>query len=417
MTRRFALLLVGAGVASEVAAQSRKVPFTQEDVLRLLGAKAPDATVAGEIRKHGIQFNPTPTVIKALRSRGLGDLAAAELARSRPAAAPKATPKPLELPSASPPDPNESVSREFWESMPSSPPGVTTMVVGDSGEVYAGTNGHGVYLLNPGTDRWKDITGELPNVTITAMVWAKYKNAKGSLVIATAPRPAPVNLFRWVDNKWTRIKLADNKDGPLDLVTCLWAAEPGAILIGCKSALFKLDLESEDWEYLALLFGYYVRGLHSAGESIFYGLEPITGSSPPDEYELKVALGLHRLAGHDGRRFDDGSLTDVVTAFALSEQGTFYAGTASNGVFASENNGISWKHSGELPRGRVTSLVVAKEGLYTAVKGAGVFMLPAGAGAWSQFSQQLTDPSAKVLVTNGPMLFVGTGGGVFRRRR
>jgi len=65
----------------------------------------------------------------------------------------------------------------------------------------------------------------------------------------------------------------------------------------------------------------------------------------------------------------------------------------------------------------VTSLVVAKDGLYAAVKGSGVFIQPPEADAWSEFSQKLTDPSAEVLVASGSVLFVGTAGGIFRRRR
>jgi hypothetical protein len=33
----------------------------------------------------------------------------------------------------------------------------------------------------------------------------------------------------------------------------------------------------------------------------------------------------------------------MVTTIARSEHGTFYCGTASKGVFASQNNGIAWK--------------------------------------------------------------------------
>ena len=417
MTRRLALLL-GAGIYRYARAQSQTSPFTQDDILHLLAAKAPDSTVAAEIRRNGIRFNPTQSVIATLRSRGLGNLAAAELVRRRPAAQPKATPAPAAVSPILPPDPNARVSRDFWESMPSSPPDVTAMAVGDSGEVYAGTNGHGVFRLDAGSDQWKDITGGLPNTQVTAMVWARLKNAKGILLVAAEPRQTRVNLFRLAD-QWTPVTPIDH--GPLDEVTCLVVSEPGTILVGCWSAVLELTLEPEGWGLLAILSGYQVRALTSAGGSVSYGLEPESG----EEYLRSGALGVCRLVGQESRRFDNGSLDDLVTAMAWTAPGTFYAGTASKGVFISQNNGISWKPLGCEAQGcvivgdsfgRVVSLAAAKEGLYAALKGKGVIMWPPGGNAWSDFSQKLSG-SPTVLVSSGSIMFAGTADGVFRRRR
>ena len=105
--------------------------------------------------------------------------------------------------------------------------------------------------------------------------------------------------------------------------------------------------------------------------------------------------------------------TDI-EVFSLEVSGTnLYAGTYGN-VFLSTNNGTSWTSvNNGLTNGIVSSLLVSGTNLYAGT-GGGVFLSTNNGTSWTSVNKGLTDSTVGSLAVSGTNLYAGTyGGGVF----
>jgi hypothetical protein len=99
---------------------------------------------------------------------------------------------------------------------------------------------------------------------------------------------------------------------------------------------------------------------------------------------------------------------------ALAVSGTnIFAGTESNGVFLSTNNGASWTAANTgLTNLNVAALAVSGANLFAGT-GGGVFRSPDNGASWTAVNTGLTNLNVRALAVSGANLFAGTWGGVF----
>src|SRR6185295_7465957 len=113
---------------------------------------------------------------------------------------------------------------------------------------------------------------------------------------------------------------------------------------------------------------------------------------------------------------------------AIFDRGHLYAGTPGQGVFVSDNLGVSWRSFNEglvggfLDTQRdLSSLVVRGDSLYAGTSGAGVYVRRLGAGAtWGHFGEVFEPNQASnvnALALGGTRLLTAAGGNgsVFHR--
>ncbi|MGD0037788.1 MAG: FG-GAP-like repeat-containing protein, partial [Bacteroidota bacterium] len=99
--------------------------------------------------------------------------------------------------------------------------------------------------------------------------------------------------------------------------------------------------------------------------------------------------------------------------YSFTMSGTnLLAGTLSNGVFVSTNNGSSWTSTG-LNTYNVRSFVVAGSNVFAGTSG-GVFISTDNGLSWNGVNTGLANSNVQALIMSGTILFAGTnGGGVF----
>ena len=104
-----------------------------------------------------------------------------------------------------------------------------------------------------------------------------------------------------------------------------------------------------------------------------------------------------------------------ISVYALAVSGTnLFAGTDGDGVFLSTNNGSNWINS-DLTSTYVRALAVSGTNLFAGSWG-GVFLSTNNGTSWTEVNSGLTNKDVRALAVSGTNLFAGTwNSGVWRR--
>jgi hypothetical protein len=104
---------------------------------------------------------------------------------------------------------------------------------------------------------------------------------------------------------------------------------------------------------------------------------------------------------------------NFVTSFASSGTNLF-AGTYSDGVYLSTNNGTSWTAvNNGLTISKVSAFAVSGTNLFASTSGDGVYLSTNNGTHWTAVNNGLTNTWVYALAVKGTNLFAGTQGGVF----
>ncbi len=92
-----------------------------------------------------------------------------------------------------------------------------------------------------------------------------------------------------------------------------------------------------------------------------------------------------------------------------------FAGTASNGIFMSSDNGANWtaKNNG-LTKTNITCLNNSNLGLLAGTSGGGIFLSTNSGANWVEFNSGLTYKIISSIAVNGDSIYAGSDAGVFQ---
>jgi photosystem II stability/assembly factor-like uncharacterized protein len=105
-----------------------------------------------------------------------------------------------------------------------------------------------------------------------------------------------------------------------------------------------------------------------------------------------------------------------IQALAVGKDQTLYAGSFGQGVFRSHDQGKSWASASEgLNDGFILALTIAEDGrVYVGTLRGGVFRSDNEGKSWQALNEGLKRLEVKALLTDGRVLYAGTGDGVYR---
>jgi len=332
---------------------------------------------------------------------------------------------------------------------------VLTLIINQSGHIFAGTEGGGVFRSMNNGDSWSRVNTGVVNTAILALAI----NKNGHIFAGSYGDP----VFRSTGNgnMWTLVDngLSDPEVGAL-AINSLGHVFAGAL----ERKIFRSEDNGASWRQLntptmtsvlALAINARDEIFAGTGDDIFAGTvgsgifrstnngnswaQVNTGLTKTDVRALAINKSGHIFAGTDSggvfRSTNNGNswtrvgLTNLsVMALAINDSGHVFAGTLVEGIFRSKDNGISWEPVNRgLAKTDIRALAINKAGVIFAgasnkyiftgkFEGGGIFRSENNGNSWTSIESGLTNTSTLSLAINDSgYIFAGTfGGGVFR---
>ena len=290
---------------------------------------------------------------------------------------------------------HEAVAQNFWQQT-NGPYGGTIQALAvnpATQDIFAGTNGGGVFRSTNNGDSWMAVNTGLTNT----FVFALAINASGHLFAGTSAG----GVFRSTNNgdSW----MAVNTGLTSTNIRALTINASGHIFVGTSGGVFRSTNNGDSW--MAVNTGLtrtVVRALaiNSSGH-IFAGTEGGVFRSTNN--------------GDSWTAVNTGLTSTFVFALAINSSGHIFAGTDAGGVFRSTNNGDSWMATG-LTNTDGDALAINSSGHIFAGTDDGVFRSTNNGDSWMAVNTGLTRTVVRALAINSSgHIFAGTsGGGVFR---
>jgi len=116
-------------------------------------------------------------------------------------------------------------------------------------------------------------------------------------------------------------------------------------------------------------------------------------------------------------QWESTSMPDYIITSIATNGNTIFAGTRSNGMFISNDNGTTWSQvTNGIPNNKkVSTVAVSGNNIFAGVFGSGVFLSQDNGITWVLKNNGITNLNIQVIVFNGSSVFAGTyQGGVFR---
>jgi ligand-binding sensor domain-containing protein len=267
--------------------------------------------------------------------------------------------------------------------------GRVSALVADGSNLFAGTNGGGVFLSNNNGASWTAVNTGLTNLYVYSLA------VSGSNLFAGTNS----GVFLSTNNgtSWTAVNT-----GLTSLNISSLTVSGSNLFAGTTGGgVFLSTNNGASWAAVntGLTFPF-VGSLTVSGSNLFAGT---SGGG--------VFLSTDN--GASWKAVNTGLTLQNVYSFTVSGSNLF-AGTAGGGVFLSANNGASWTavNTG-LTNQFVSSLTVSGSNLFAGTN-AGVFVSTNNGASWTVVNTGLpTNTYVTSLMASGSNLFAGTGGGVF----
>lgn len=250
-------------------------------------------------------------------------------------------------------------AQSFWQRTNGPSQGIVqALVVNASGDVFAGTQGGGVFRSTDQGTNWTGVNAGLTNLDVRSLAI----NPRGDLFAATGG-----GVFRSADNgaRWTVVNSGIKDLNVLSVATY----SGGIVFIGTQNG--EIDRSTD----------------HGGSWTT-----------------VKLSLPF--------------SLTPPILSLAIESRGYIFAGPGTSalggGVLRSTDNGTSWRQNGP---NNVRSLAIkCGVGIFAGTQDKGVFLTSDGGSHWASINAGLTNLNVQSLAINASGdIFAGTkGGGVFR---
>jgi len=275
--------------------------------------------------------------------------------------------------------------------------GIIHALVTKDGNLFAGTEGAGVFISTDNGTSWSAVNAGLGNLYIWSLT------VSGTNLFAGTGS----GVYRSSDNGATWIPA----NAGIENETVRSLAVSGSYLFagtGYDHGVFRSDNNGQTWRQVNNGLGdMTVWALTASGTSLFAGTDKggIFCSLNNGDQWTPVNSGL----------IADGEEVKTVDSFAVKGT-TLFAGT-SRGVFRSTNNGNRWEEiNNGFPKWFVLSFAVLGTDLYAGTFSVGLYRSPDNGAHWMQVSSGFRELLfVNSLAVNGSNLFAGTeGSGVFR---
>ena len=267
---------------------------------------------------------------------------------------------------------------------------VTTLFPNDA-NLFAGTNGGGVFLSSDDGISWTAVNTGLTNTYVTALA------ASGTNLFAGTAVTGVDGVFLSTDNgtSWTPVN-----NGLTNTFVDVLAVFSTNLFAGTYGGVFLSTNNGTNWTPAGLTFDY-PQALAVSGTNLFAG----TSSH---------GVFLSTNNGTSWIEVNTGLTNTYVHALAVSGASLF-AGT-NGGIFLSTNNGTSWTEVNTgLTNTSVAALAVSDANLFAGTYG-GVFLSTNNGTGWTEVNTGLTSINVYSLAVSGTNLFAGThDSGVWRR--
>jgi photosystem II stability/assembly factor-like uncharacterized protein len=287
----------------------------------------------------------------------------------------------------------------FWEKVSGLPNAKVNVLMSDpSGNLFAGTNGDGIFKSTDDGKIWTQLINGLSNKYIYSLVIDKtngyiYAGSIGG------------GVFRSVDNgkTWSSISNGIQNTNINSLVVNI----NGNVFAGTSGGgIFITTDFGDNWSKLNTgLMSNYVYSLTVNSSGYIYA---------------GTWSGMYKSLdnGQNWLNINNGFPSNYVFSIAIDSQGFIYAGTSAEGVLRSTNTGNNWiKVNQGLPGLEIRSIVINSIGnVFIAIRGFGVYKSSDNGNSWASVSEGLTSTELRSLVMkNNGYIFAGTlGSGIFK---
>jgi hypothetical protein len=276
--------------------------------------------------------------------------------------------------------------KALWVSTGGPPSAPVWALAASGGNLYAGTNGGGVFLsTNNGASGWTAVNNGLTYPVIYSLA-----ASGGNLFAGT--KGAGICLSTNNGTNWTAV----NKGLTNPAVYSLAASGTSVFAGTTVGMVFFTTNNGANWDLVndGISAQGNVLSLAASGDSVFAGT---SGGG----------VFFARNYGHNWTAVNNGLTNPAVYTLAMSG-GNLFAGTDGGGVFLSKNNGASWTavNTG-LTSLYVRALAVSESTVFAGTAG-GVFLTTNNGSTWFDFNAGLPDfPHVLALTTAGGYLFAG----------
>jgi len=261
---------------------------------------------------------------------------------------------------------------------------ITTIIEDKDGNIYAGTEGSGVFKSNDGGETWVSMSKGFVNPFVSAMAIT----GKGTILAGTRG-----GAYKSIDS-----------GGNWEIITTL----PIGLLVS------HIMVDRNDTIYVAI----WGDGVYKSkdGGATWEVLKE--GLSNPFVNSLVIDREGNLYAGTEGGVFKSqgagppwiqvGLIESIVTTMVIDDNGVIYAGTWRDTAFKSRDGGKSWEGLGRGISSYIKSFSIGKGGVIYAGTEDGVFSLSPGASQWTSHGL------SKVLISSvaalGNRVYAGSHG-------
>jgi ligand-binding sensor domain-containing protein len=276
---------------------------------------------------------------------------------------------------------------------------IQALVMEESGVIYAGSFGHGIFRTEDRGVTWLPVGRGVTDPFVLSLA-----SAKDGAIYAGTFRGG---VFRSRDagQTWQPVNSGLKR---LE-VKALMAVEH-ELYAGTGDGVYQLHDSEDHWvPVTAGLDDILVHALaRSADGTLFAGTsgKGIFRFSPRSSGWMRM---------HHGLKDHEGMIENFIRVLVIDQDQSIFAGTFDGGVFRSTDGGLTWRSiSRALPNDSIRGIVVNDRALVVAT-GNGIFKTVDKGKQWIAMNKGLTNLAVQVLIGFGDKeLYAGTSSGVFR---
>ncbi|MBC8146063.1 MAG: exo-alpha-sialidase, partial [bacterium] len=267
----------------------------------------------------------------------------------------------------------------------------------DDGTVFLGTSG-GLYVLDPGSDRWRIMSNGLPHALVASIAFGKPRE-----IVVALENPFP-SVYRSTDDgaSWTLIADADqNRRGMPINVRMFYdalACDPisGDVALGTTSAVYRLRAGESVWKVISP--ARQTRQFYYVDSVLYFNDGNLNSCGPGDAVASVVGIP---------------STTSTIVTFAIAPGGAFYKLASPTGLLQSTDKGLAWTTVNAAPPDQFTWMsFISDNSIIAGYAGRAPYRSDDGGVTWTSANIIIDSGSTPVpdFVVAGPNIVIAAGG-------